>query len=638
MCGIAGYTHFKKRFSKQILTTALNSLVHRGPDHQGRFECAQVSLGATRLRILDLQDGDQPVISDDGNVVVVFNGEIFNHRELRRVLSAEGFSFKTECDTEVVLNAFLCWGKLCFQRFRGMFAVAIWTQSERSLVLARDRMGIKPLYYRLDNDEISFGSELKCILADPEVPRKLSLSGLDCFLSLNYVPGPLTLVEGINKVKPGQMLEFRNQVCRVEDYIKPPAGQRVINSIDDACVELDGLLTQAVTEQLVSDRPIGIWLSGGLDSSTILHYAAQAQSSQLRTFSVTFKGCSDDESKYIAEVSKHYGTDHYEVDLDQRTDLVDAIEHCAYYSDEPNGDAGVIPTWFLSRLTRDHATVALSGEGSDELFAGYLTYKADRYRVLSKMLPVQLRNVLLRCASYLPASDVRIGFDYKLKRFLQGCSLSAGLAHGFWNGTFSEVEKRSLSSFGATGALAQLMAEIPESGTLQRFLDFDQRYYLPDDILCKVDRISMAHSIEVRPPFLDSRIVDFAARLPFHFKLRGTTSKYVLRRTMNKRLPASVLRRPKIGFDIPVHSWFRGVLRPFLLDTLSQDAAARTGLFHWPEVERVIGRHLERKENLGYHLWGLLTLFIWMQRWKIEPPAAVPIVEPTEACLEELRT
>lgn len=617
MCGILGYSHLSKSPEPEVFTSALHSLVHRGPDHRGRFECEHISLGATRLRIVDLEAGDQPLFSPDRDVIVVFNGEIFNHQELRNVLTAEGFSFETNCDTEVIVHAFRHWGTACLSRFRGMFAIAVWVQSEKRLILARDRMGIKPLYYCLEGGEIYFGSELKCILAHSAVRRQICLAGLNCFLSLNYVPGPFTLVEGINKLLPGHMLQWKSGLCSVQPYSAPSEIAPPPRSMENACEELDLLLKQSVREQLVADVPVGVWLSGGLDSSTMLHYAAQA-TPQPRTFSITFQGRSFDESNFIKEASEHFGTQHSEFDLNTTADLVHAIEQIAYYSDEPSADAGALPLWFLAQMTSRDVTVVLTGEGSDELFAGYLTYEADRYHTCAQKIPPSLRKAALALAMRLPVSDEKISFEYKLKRFLQGSLLSPEMAHVFWNGTFSQAEKRKFFLFADPAPLAAVLSVMKNGSGLQRFLDFDQRYYLPDDILYKVDRMSMAHSLEVRPPFLDPRIVDFAARLPQHFKLNGGKSKYVLRHLMNGKLPTAVLRRPKIGFDIPIHDWFRGALRPLLLDTLTEQAVSASKLFQWRTVQRLLHQHLQRKANLGYHLWGLMTLLIWMKRWNVE--------------------
>ena len=622
MCGILGYSHISRELPSGVLTSGLNGLVHRGPDHQGTFVSGQISLGATRLRILDLEAGDQPLLSPDKNVVVVFNGEIFNHREIRAELEAEQFRFRTHCDTEVVLHAFQHWGSACFSRMRGMFAIAVWVQSEQRLILARDRMGIKPLYYCLQDGEIYFGSELKCIFAHPAVPRRVCLRGLNCYLSLNYVPGPYTLVEGIVKVRPGHVLEWQNGLCSIRSSAvatspEPPS------SLGEACQQLDQLLTQSVGEQLASDVPVGIWLSGGLDSSTVLHYAAQAYPGRLRTFSITFQGRSFDESRQTREISRRYGTEHSEFDLSPSLDLADAVEQISYYSDEPSADAGALPVWFLAQMSRKDVTVLLSGEGADELFAGYLTYRADQYGAAARRLPAFMRKAALAAAGLLPVSDEKISFEYKLKRFLQGSLLTPELAHVFWNGTFCEAEKRNLFRYSDSKPLAGIVAAEERGSRLQRSLDFDQRYYLPDDILYKVDRISMAHSLEVRPLFLDPRIVDFANGLPDHFKLRGSESKVILRRLMNGKLPNSTLRRPKVGFDIPIHDWFRGALKPLLLDTLCEETVSSRKLFRWSVVERLLREHLERRANWGYHLWGLVILLIWMKRWRIECPSAV---------------
>jgi asparagine synthase (glutamine-hydrolysing) len=618
VCGIAGYTHRARQVQPDLMISALRSIVHRGPDQQNFFVSPQISLGAVRLRIMDLQAGDQPLFSENHDTVVVFNGEIFNHRELRRELCNEGAKFHTNCDTEVVLQAFLRWGEGCLSRFRGMFAIAIWVQSQQRLILARDRMGIKPLYYCLQLGEIYFGSELKCLFVHPAIRRRISLSALNCFLTLNYVPGPFTLVDGIVKLMPGHWLEWRDGRSTLRSYLPARVNRTPTSRADEACEQLDHLLQEAVSEQLVADVPVGIWLSGGLDSSTVLYYTARTQASRLQTYSITFRGHSFDESDYARRVSSHFGALHSEFNLDPDADLIDAIERIAYYSDEPSADAGAVPLWFLARMTRKDVTVVLTGEGADELFAGYLTYRANRYHSVLGKAPALLRKAALSCAEHLPASKERISFEYKLKRLLRGSLLSAEMAHVFWNGTFSETEKRRMFLYDDAAPMAGLLGQIGPAPELQRFLDFDQRYYLPDDILYKVDRISMAHSLEVRPPFLDPRIVEFAASLDQRLKLRGSVSKYILRRLMWNKLPSVVLRRRKVGFDIPVHEWFRGALKPFLLDTVSREAVVSSGLFRWSAVEHLLRQHFDRKANLGYHLWGLMTLLVWMRRWRVE--------------------
>ena len=630
MCGIAGFTHYRHRPDSTRIRQATQSLTHRGPDQHGTFESDSISLGAVRLRIIDLEGGDQPLSSEDGSTVIVFNGEIYNNTELRRELRSRGHYFRSRCDTETVLRAFLEWDVECFSRLRGMFALAIWTEPNRRLVLARDRMGIKPLYICRRGANLYFGSELKALFVHPEIDRRINPEALHYFTSLNYVPGPLTMVDGIEKLPPGHWLEWENGRVRTESYWSLHLDPDPRLTFEDASQELDALLRTAVREHLVSDVPLGIWASGGLDSSTVLHYAAEASSRPLQTFSITFRGREFDESGYASRVARFYRTEHHELDLNPSLDLPAAIEEMVHYSDEPGADAGALPVWFLSRLSRKHVTVALSGEGADELLGGYQTYLADRYyRGLSKV-PSVARRLALSLADHLPVSNAKIGFEYKLRRMLRGSFLSPEGAHLYWNGTFSAAEQSRLHVANGHPPVSALFDHLPgearNAGYINRYLWLDQSYYLPDDILYKCDRMSMAHSLEVRPPFLDHRVVEFAARLPEHLKIRGSQLKFLLRKMMSNKLPAEVLTRKKEGFDIPAHDWFRGPLRPLLLDTLTERSVGQTGLFHWDEVSAVIHSHLERRANYGYHLWGLLTLFLWMKRWKI---IGAPLAEGT---------
>jgi asparagine synthase (glutamine-hydrolysing) len=618
LCGITGFTHRGRVVSGRFIRSATNSLVHRGPDQQGVYESADVSLGAVRLKIIDLVGGDQPMSSEDGDTVIVFNGEIYNHDEVRQELLARGHRFTSRSDTEVALRAYGEWDLECFSRLRGMFGLAFWNISRKRLVLARDRLGIKPLYYCRQGSDLYFGSELKALFEHPEVGRQINLAGLNCYLCLNYVPAPHTLVEGIQKLPPGHFLEWLDGKTRMESYWQPPDGHPRRWHLEDAKRELDCLLRQSVREHLVSDVPLGIWASGGLDSSTILHYAAEASNERLKTFSVTFQGRSFDESRYIRQISERYGTEHWELDLNAEAGLPDALEKFAYYSDEPSADAGAVPVWFLAQMSRRHATVALSGEGADELFGGYITYLADRYARWLRRISPRIRKMVLAWLRHWPVSDEKISFEYKLKRFLQGSLMSPEQAHVFWNGAFAESEKGNFFLEEDERPLAEVLDQVPGGEGLNPFLMFDQRIYLPNDILYKVDRMSMAHSLEVRPPFLDHRIVEFAASLPEGLKIRGSNLKFVLRELMKDKLPPSILRREKMGFDIPAHDWLRGALKPFLLDTLTENAVKQTGLFRWEGIKALLRDHLERRANLGYHLWGLMILLLWIKRWKIQ--------------------
>jgi asparagine synthase (glutamine-hydrolysing) len=635
LCGIAGFTHKNWAPPPGRIREATDTLLHRGPDQQGVFSSSLFSMGAARLKIIDLDSGNQPIYAGDGNCGIVFNGEIYNHLEIRSALEALGHRFESHSDTETVLRAFLEWDLASFSRLRGMFAIAVWNTEEKRIVLARDRMGIKPLYISRVGEELFFGSELKCLFVHPEIERSLGMEGLDCYLALNYVPSPWTLVEGIEKLPPGYWLEWRDGVVSSEAYWQLPFGVDSKWTLNAAKEELDSLLANAVREHLISDVPLGVWLSGGIDSSTILHYAAENCPSRLKTFSISFRGRSFDESQYIRRAVKQYGTDHQELDLTPESDLIGTIQQFAYYSDEPSADAGALPVWFLSQLSRKSVTVALSGEGADELFGGYLTYPANRISSGVRKLPRGLLNLGLAGMRYWPVSDDKISFDYKVTRFLQGSLMPPGRAHLYWNGTFTDEEKQSLLNRRSAGSLQKIVAELrslpPTDDDLAPYLWLDQRYFLADDILTKSDRMSMAHSVEVRPPFLDHRVVEFAAKLPAHLKIRGKRQKFLLKELMKEKLPPAILQRKKIGFDIPAHEWLRGPLRSLLLETLQEGLSAHSDLFRRDAVEGFVRRHLERKVNVGYHLWGLLILFLWMKKWRIRTTGATTTNQLLEA-------
>jgi asparagine synthase (glutamine-hydrolysing) len=607
MCGIAGFTHLDRMPGPQRIGEAARCIRHRGPDQSGTYESRIVSLGAVRLKIIDLGGGDQPIRTDNGDSVIVFNGEVYNHAEIRAELEGFGVRFRSQCDTEVVLRAYAQWGKASFQRLRGMFAFAIWTESERRLILVRDRLGIKPLYLHRRGSDVFFGSELKTLFVHPEIQRQFDLTGLNLYLSLNYIPGTHTMVEGLEKLPPGHWLEWYDGKITTDAYWRLRFEPQAV-SLGAAKEELDALLKLSTREHMVADVPLGVWSSGGVDSSTVVYYASEAAGRQLKTFSVSFRGRSFDESRWFREIAAKYDTDHHEFDLNPEVEMHDVIQQMAYHSDEPSSDAGAVPVWFLSKMSRQHVTVALSGEGADELFGGYQTYLADNYARVLRLTPSALRRAGLAAAGILPVSDEKISFEYKVKRMLEGSLLPGNESHFFWNGTWSAPQRQLLLS-----PEAFRRVELPGGDPLL----VDQLNYLPDDILYKTDRMSMAHSLEVRPPFLDHRIVEFAGRLPYNLKVNGSKLKFVLRELMRDKLPQSVLTRSKQGFDIPAHQWFRTILKPLLLETVNRRSVESTGVFHWPAVEKAIHDHLERRANYGYHLWGLLTLFLWRNRWAI---------------------
>jgi asparagine synthase (glutamine-hydrolysing) len=480
-------------------------------------------------------------------------------------------------------------------------------------------MGIKPLYYARHGRDLYFGSELKSIFCHPEINRTIDLHALDTYLGLNYVAGAHTLAAGVVKLMPGCFLTWhdgkisslRYWQADLADTVKP-------SSLREATERLDHLLSASIKEHLAADVPVGIWLSGGIDSSTVLHYASQHATTPLKTFSITFNGREFDESPYLREMAARYSTEHHELDLGPSTVTPDSITELAYYSDEPNADAGAVPVWHLSRMSAKQVTVALSGEGADELFGGYITYLADKYARRARMVPRSLRRLSLRSANRLRASNKKIGLDYKLQRFLHGTLMDERSSHIFWNGTFSQEQRSQLMVSHNSAHMLKLLATIPARGDLRRFMAFDQAYYLPDNLLVKVDRMSMAHSLEVRPAFLDHRIVEFAATLPAKYCIQGRTLKLLLRKLMEDKLPHSILAKKKQGLDIPVHDWLRGHLKPLLLDTLNRKTVEESGLVYWPHLDSLIKLHMERKANYGYHLWGMLMLFLWIKQWKIQ--------------------
>jgi len=625
MCGIAGFTNSSGDADDSLIRRMTATIIHRGPDQQGCYTSPGIALGAVRLQVIDLDGGEQPVRSgienEDGQTVIVYNGEIYNFRELRGELESLGHTFRSDCDTEVALRAFLEWDTGCFARLRGMFAMAIWSERDRRLVLGRDRLGIKPLYIRHLGRDIVFGSELKVIFEHPAVTRRLDLDALSDFLSLLYVPSPRTLVEGIEKLPSGHYLEWRDGVSKVTPYWKLEFAPDAAITEDDARQELDRLLRESVREQLVSDVPLGVWSSGGIDSSTLLHYAAELGAGPIKTFSMVFESKSCDESPYFREIARIYGTEHHEFELNRDSEIVSAIEDFAFYSDEPGGDAGALPVWFLSKMSRRDVTVALSGEGGDELFGGYLTYRADALaRGLRAVPPVFRKAALAAAHALLPASDDKIGFEYKVKRGLEGSLLHPDEAHLFWNGSFSREQKEAVLPTLPFHDLRRLSKGLPsarEIGFLNRYLLLDQHYYLQDNLLCKVDRMSMAHSLEVRPPLLDHRIVEFAARLPERLKIDGSRQKIILKSLMRDKLPATILKRKKAGLDIPAHEWFRGPLLPIFEDTVNSKAVRDTGLFDEAAIRKLVDDHKARRINAGYQLWALLTLFLWLKKWNV---------------------
>jgi asparagine synthase (glutamine-hydrolysing) len=598
------------------------TLVHRGPDSDGTFADGSAGLAARRLAIIDLATGDQPIANENGRVTVVQNGEIYNYRELRHELERVGHRFSTSGDTEVLVHLYEEHGERFAERLRGMFAVALWDSERNRLVLARDRFGIKPLYYREAGDELAFASELRAL------PRgEIDLDALEAFLSFNSVPGPLTIFRDVRKLQPGHVLTWESGRSELIQYARPaPVRASEVRGEEEAELveELRARLRDSVRAHLVSDVPVGVLLSGGIDSSMLAALAAEEASEPLRTFSIGFEERSFDELADARLVAERYGTQHRELVL--RPDAALLLPALAEAFDEPFADSSALPTYLISQLAAEDVKVALSGEGGDELFGGYYTYAADLLAQRTGWTAPLLRPLVER----LPSSSARASFDYRAKRFVRAAHLPPLERHHGWKEIFSPDARAELtgrqSGFDPVELLRARFAETEGAELLARLQDVDLGTYLVDDLLVKTDRASMAHSLEARVPFLDSVITNFALALPSRHKVRGLRKKVLLRKAAAPLVPPELLRRRKRGFSIPAAAWLRGELEPFARDTLSADRLRSQGFFRPEAVTRLIDDHVAGREDLSRQLWGLLSFMLWHERHVERTPG--PLRQP----------
>jgi asparagine synthase (glutamine-hydrolysing) len=586
------------------------TLVHRGPDSDGSFVDGGVGLAARRLAIIDLETGDQPVGNEDGRIQVVQNGELYNYRELRRELERAGHRFSTHGDTEVLVHLYEEHGLEFADRLRGMFAVALWDAARRRLVLARDRYGIKPLYYRHATNELLFASELRAL------PRgEIDLDALEAFLAFNSIPAPLTIFRDVRKLPAGHVLTWEDGQLELRRFARPaPVAASEVRSDDEAELveELRARLRDSVRAHLVSDVPVGVLLSGGLDSSTLTALAAQESAEPVRTFSIGFEERSFDELSDARLVAEQYGTRHEELVL--RPDAALLLPALAEAFDEPFADSSALPTYLVSQLAAGYVKVALSGEGGDELFGGYYTYAADLLALRTGGLARLARPLVER----LPSSSGRASFDYKAKRFVRGANLPPLERHHAWKEIFSAEARAALtarrSPFDPVDLLRARFAETEGAELLARLQDVDLGTYLVDDLLVKTDRASMAHSLEARVPFLDPLVTNFALALPSRHKVRGLRKKVLLRKAVAPLVPKPLVRRRKRGFSIPAAAWLRGDLQPFARETLAEATVRRQGYFEPRAVRRILDDHVAGKEDLSRQLWGLLAFTLWHER------------------------
>ena len=625
MCGIAGFIDLSdsgqvraEEERAEILDRMCRIITHRGPDDQGTMLKRGVALGMRRLSIIDLAGGHQPISGEDGSVTIVFNGEIYNFRELQPKLEARGHTFKTHSDTEAIVHAYEEFGVSCLKDLRGMFAFAIWDDKARILFVARDRAGKKPLYYTTTpKGTFVFGSELKAVLQHPDVQRKIDERALDAYFTLGYVPDPLSIFHNIHKLPPGHYLTFTSGEVAVKQYwdfnFQPAKSRNEADYTD----ELRTLLDESVRLRLISDVPLGAFLSGGIDSSTVVGLMARHMGQPVKTFSIGFHEDSYNELKYARLTAEKFGTDHHEFFV--TPDICAVVDELAWHFDEPFADSSAIPTYMVSKLARDHVTVVLSGDGGDELFAGYTRYVVERRRGGFEFLPKPLREGLMRPLSQrLPHATWGRNYLHNvsldpISRYLDSVSVFTSLNRkSLYTSDF--IQKLGPSGY-AGGLFHELVDKVRTDQSLDRLLYLDSKTYLPGDILTKVDRMSMAVSLEARAPLLDHKLIEFVTRVPASLKLAGLETKHLLKRAVKDLIPAEILDRPKQGFGVPIQEWINQQLRSRIRDTLSDARTRQRGYIDSRYVDLLLDEHERGRRDHSMGLWALLMLELWHRQF-----------------------
>jgi asparagine synthase (glutamine-hydrolysing) len=627
MCGIAGYTTFHKTFGDpvKIIGDMIHTLAPRGPDGEGVHVDPPVVMGHRRLSIIDISGGSQPMSTPDGRFTVVYNGEIYNYIELRAALEARGCRFYTTSDTEVLLQQFALDGPKSLQEFNGIFAFAIWDRDRQQLFLARDRMGVKPLYYTVAGDDLIFASEMKAMLAHPQTGREIDPLSVSKYFTYSYIPAPHSIFKGVNKLEPGTCLTFGRNGLHKTIYWDIPMEDNPVNTAPlTECAEgLRELLRDAVKKQLRSDVPVGVFLSGGIDSSSIAALASEVSVTRVHTFSVGFEESSYDESPFALEVARRYGTEHHHEMLSARRAL-DLLPDVMKILDEPFGDASILPTWMLSQFTARHVKVALGGDGGDELFAGYPSFQAHRIMEKLSILPTAWRERLISAAKKLPVSHRYASLDFLIQQFFKGAGVSPEIRFFLWMGCYGSEQKRGLLSSQLqeqllrTNAYEDIINYVRQSRLTRDFERLQylcMKLYMQDGILVKVDRASMANGLEVRVPFLDHNLVEYAAGMHPAYKLHGMKTKYVLKKAMENHLPASIIHRRKAGFMIPLASWLSGELRGMVEELCSEERLRADGLFDPVFVRRMLDDHYAKRHDHRKMIWTLLAFQLWKQNY-----------------------
>ena len=636
MCGITGavWTRPEKALDPQTLQGMIDVLAHRGPDGEGSYQAELrsqpgrasspgVALGHRRLAIIDVAGGKQPMANEDGSLWLVFNGEIYNFRDLRRRLEGSGHRFQTRSDTETILHLYEDQGLEFLDHLNGMFALALWDAQRRRLILARDRLGEKPLVYRLEPGRLLFASELKSLLEVPDVPRQLDPGAIDAYLTFKYVPHPQTIFRGLSKLPPGHVAVYADERLEVRRYWRPDFQAEDDRPAKQYAEELRELLSSSVQMRLESDVPLGAFLSGGIDSTIVVGLMQKLSPEPVRTFSIGFPVPEYDETHYARLAAERFGTEHREFRVDP--DAVAVLPKLVWHYDEPMADNSAVPTWYLSQVTRQHVTVALTGDGGDELFAGYPRYQAAWLAGHFDRLPDVVRRVLAgRFWQRLPASPRQKGIRRRFKRFVEVLTHPPLRRYLEWVAVFTEgrraelYEDDFLASLPEVDPLDFLAAEAARSSARDPVTSLsltDLTTYLPCDLMTKVDIASMAHGLETRPPFLDHRVVELAARMPLRYKFRLGRGKRILREAFADLLPAEIRRRGKMGFGVPMDHWFRGPLANLTRDVLLDPRTLGRGLFRPAAVQELVESHLSGQFDHSYRLWSLLVLELWQRRW-----------------------
>lgn len=617
MCGITGFIRTDKAQlpgSADLIDRMCQAIAHRGPDDQGVMIKGGAVLGMRRLSIIDLAGGHQPISGEDGSVTIVFNGEIYNFRELYSLLQTRGHTFQTHSDTESIVHAYEEFGPACVEHLRGMFAFAIWDDRKQTLFLARDRVGKKPLYYTItDKGTFVFGSELKSLLVHPEVKREISLDAVDSYLTLGYVPDPQCIFRGIYKLPPGHHLTYSESGLAIQKYwdfeFNPDPSMTREQFIEGLRERLD----DAVRLRLVSDVPLGAFLSGGIDSSTIVGLMARNMGQPVKTFSIGFHEDSYNELKYARMTAEKFGTDHHEFFV--TPEICSVVDELVRHFDEPFADPSSIPTYMVSKLAREHVKVVLSGDGGDELFAGYTRYVTDRKRRAFSLLPPVVREgIMQRVSAKLPHGTLGRNYLHNIAldpihRYLDSVSVFSGLNREL---LYTDDFKKQLTSNG--GVLSEfraLAAQVKTGDPLDQLLRIDSKTYLPGDILTKVDRMSMAVSLEARVPLLDHKLIEFVMRIPASLKMSGSQTKYIFKQSVEDLVPQEILTRPKQGFGMPIHQWINDQLKERIRDTLHGFRARQRDYVNPNYLNVLLEEHERGRRDHSYALWGLFMLELW---------------------------